>query len=321
MADSFLSQEEVDTLLSGLFESAAASSASYVACDLSSGERVARGGMPKLETINENFVRLLRIKMSKLLRGDVSTSSAEVQRVTYNSFIEGLGAPTHLTVVRFKPLRGLALIALDPSLVFLIVDRMFGGQGRPQSHSTGRDFTHTEHRVIKRVLDVILACYAKSWEPVLSIVPEHVRSEVNAQLVNLVLPNTEVLDTTTSIVLGSGAGELHICMPYSMLETVQDVLCNVCRDPHGDSEGKWAPMIAQCIEDAEVELVAHLGDTAVTLRDVLSMKLGDVIPLTIRKVVAATVDNRAVMDCTYGVFNGRYALRVENMLCPPQLDR
>jgi flagellar motor switch protein FliM len=72
-------------------------------------------------------------------------------------------------------------------------------------------------------------------------------------------------------------------------------------------------LLAQGVEDAEVELIAHLGDAAVTLRDVLSMKPGDVIPLTIPKVVAATVDSRAVMDCTYGVFNGRYALRVEKM--------
>jgi flagellar motor switch protein FliM len=313
MAESFLSQDEVDTLLSGLFEGDAESAPSYEACDLSSGEHVARGGMPKLETINDTFLRLLRGKMSKLLRRDVSASCAEVRRTSYGNFIESLSAPSHFTVVRFKPLRGLALVALDPLLVFLIVDRMFGGLGRPQSHATGRDFTHTEHRIIKRVLDVVLACYAKSWEAVLSIVPEHVRTEVNAHLVNLVLPNTEVLDTATSIVVGSCAGELHICMPYPMLEPVQDALCNGCHDPRGNSDGKWAPLLAEGVEDAEVELIAHLGDAAVTLRDVLSMKPGDVIPLTIPKVVAATVDSRAVMDCTYGVFNGRYALRVEKM--------
>jgi flagellar motor switch protein FliM len=102
-------------------------------------------------------------------------------------------------------------------------------------------------------------------------------------------------------------------MPYSMLDPVQDALCNVCRD-QGDSDGKWEKLLAQGVEDAEVELIANLGDASVTLRDVLSMKPGDVIPLTIPRVVAGTVDSRAVMDCTYGVFNGRYALRVEKML-------
>jgi flagellar motor switch protein FliM len=73
-------------------------------------------------------------------------------------------------------------------------------------------------------------------------------------------------------------------------------------------------VIAQHLQDAEVELVAHLGAAAVTLRDILNMKQGDVIPLSIRKVVAAEVDSIPVMDCTYGVFNGRYALRVEKVL-------
>jgi flagellar motor switch protein FliM len=314
MAESFLTQEEVDALLHGLFEGSVESSKSYVACDWSSHEHIARSGMPKLETINEGFVRLLRCDMSRFLRQSVSTSSAEVQRKKYNDFIQSLGSSTHLTVVHFNPLQGPALIALDRDLVFLIVDRMFGGEGLVQAHSAGRDMTQTEHRIIKRVLEVILASYAKSWEPVLSIAPQHVRTEVNAHLVNLALPNTEVVDTTVSIVIGSFSGELHVCMPYAMLEPIQDVLCSVRRDPRGDGCGEWAPAIAQCLQDAEIELVARLGAAAVTLRDILSVKIGDVIPLTIGKVVAAEVDDVAVMDCTYGVFNGRYALRVEKML-------
>jgi len=314
MAESFLTQEEVDALLHGLFEGSVESSKSYVACDWASHEHIARSGMPKLETINEGFVRLLRCDMSRFLRQTVSTSSAEVQRKKYNDFIQSLGSSTHLTVVHFNPLQGPALIALDRDLVFLIVDRMFGGEGLVQAHSAGRDMTQTEHRIIKRVLEVILASYAKSWEPVLSIAPQHVRTEVNAHLVNLALPNTEVVDTTVSIVIGSFSGELHVCMPYAMLEPIQDVLCSVRRDPRGDGCGEWAPAIAQCLQDAEIELVARLGAAAVTLRDILSVKIGDVIPLTIGKVVAAEVDDVAVMDCTYGVFNGRYALRVEKML-------
>jgi flagellar motor switch protein FliM len=314
MAESFLTQEEVDALLHGFIEGPAESSKSYVSCDFSSLDHVTRSGMPKLETINEGFVRLLRCDMSRFLCQSVSTSSAEVQRKKYNDFIQSLGTSAHLTIVRFNPLQGLALIALDRDLVFLIVERMFGGEGLAQAHSAGRDMTKTERRIMKRVLEVILASYAKSWEPVLAIVPQHVRTEVNAHLVNLALPNAEVVDTTVSIVIGSYSGDLHVCMPYAMLEPIQDVLCSVRRDPRGDGCGEWAPAIAQCLEDAEIELVSRLAVAAITLRDILSMKIGDVIPLTIGKVVAAEVDDVAVMNCTYGVFNGRYALRVEKML-------
>jgi flagellar motor switch protein FliM len=314
MAESFLSQEEVDALLSGFCDQPQESGPTFVACDLSSQERVTRRAMPRLERINESFVRLLRANLSKFLRQNVSMSTPEVQRRRYSDFIQGVGPSTHLTVVRFKPLRSLALIALDPDLVFLIVDTMFGGAGRFHSQPTGRDLTNTEHRIIKRALDVVFSCYAKSWEPVVSIVPEHVRTEVSAQFANVALPNDVVIDTSLSIVLGEFSGEMRICMPSTMLEPIQDILCNVCHDPHGRYEGRWAPVSAQHLQDAEIELVAQLGAVAVTLGDILKMKFGDFIPLSMQKVVAAEVDHVPVMDCTYGVFNGRYALRVERVL-------
>jgi flagellar motor switch protein FliM len=314
MAESFLSQEEVDALLSGVCDEPEDSSPPFIACDLSGQERVTRSGMPRLETINETFAKLLRANLSKFLRRTVSTSSPEVHRKKYSAFMQGLGAAANLTVVRFKPLQGLTLIALDADLVFLIIDRMFGGEGRFHSHPGGRDLTHTEHRITRRLVDVILSTYAKAWEPVLAIVPEYVRTEPNAQLANVTLPNSSVIETTLSIVLGSFSGEMRICTPYAVLEPIQEVLCNVCQDAHARTDGKWAPVIAQHLQDAEIELVAQLGGAAVTLRDILNMKQGDVIPLSIRKVVAAEVDSIPVMDCTYGVFNGRYALRVEKVL-------
>jgi flagellar motor switch protein FliM len=314
MAESFLSQEEVDALLGGFCDHSEESGPRFAACNLSSRERVTRNAMPRLETINENFVRLLRAKLSKFLRQNVSTSAPEVQRRKYSDFIESVGASTHLTVVRFKPLQSLALIALDPDLVFLIVDTMFGGAGRFHSQPSGRDLTHTEQRIVKRVLDVVFSCFATSWEPVLSIVPEYVRTEGSAQFANVALPNDVVIDTSLSIVLGAFSGEMRICLPSSMLEPIQDISCNLRRNPEGQHEGKWAAALAQHLQDAEVELVADLGAAAVTLADILKMKPGDFIPLTLQKVVAAEVDDVPVMDCTYGVFNGRYALRVERVL-------
>ncbi len=95
-----------------------------------------------------------------------------------------------------KPLRGTALIVLDPGLVFLLVDNLFGGDGRFHTRVEGRDFTQTEQRIIHRILDIIFETYAKSWEPVYPIEFEYIRSEMNTQFANIATPNEVVVSTT-----------------------------------------------------------------------------------------------------------------------------
>jgi flagellar motor switch protein FliM len=314
MADSFLSQEEVDALFKGVDEEPEDSAPSAVPCDLATQERVVRGRLPNLEVINKLFVSLLRADMASYLHCTVLTSVDEPRRSKYCDFIGGLGAPTSLNLVRLKPLRGTALIVLDPDLVFLIVDKMFGGDGRFHSRIKGREFTHTEQRIIGRVLEQIMKSYARAWAPVFPIEVEHVRSESSTHLANVAMPNDLVIETTVSMVLGPVTGEMHVCMPYSMIEPIRHVLCNVSKERSPEGGRDWAPLIADRLQGAEVELVAHLGDAPVTLRDILNMKLGDVIPLNVRQIVAAKVDDVQVMDCSYGTLNGRYALRVERLL-------
>jgi len=314
MAESILSQEEIDTLLNGVPAACEGGDPPPAPCDLGTQERVSRGAMPRLQIINESFSRLLRARMSSFLRRDVSTSTPEMTRTKFTEFTRRLGSPTSLALVRLKPLRGTALVVVDPDLVFLIVDRMFGGEGRVRSHQNGRGLTQTDERIIRRTLDVVFAAYAKAWEPIFPIAPEYVRTETNAQLATIAAPNDVVVETTLNIVLGSFSGELGICMPYAMIEPIRDVLCNVCHAVEAGQDNSWATAISRHLQDAEVELVADLGGAAVTLRDILKMKLGDVIPLSIRNMVAAKVDDVPVLDCTYGTFNGHYALRVERVL-------
>jgi len=314
MAENFLSQEEVDALFKGVDDEPQDSGPSVLPCDLATQERIVRGRMPTLDVINKHFANLLRADMASFLRSSVLTSVDETRRSKYSDFIGRMGAPTSLNLVRLNPLRGCGLIVLDPDLVFLVVDKLFGGEGRFHPHAKGREFTHTEQRIIRQVLDRVMKSYAKAWEPVLPIDVEHVRSESSKQLANIVMPNDVVIATTLSMVVGSVAGDMHICMPYSMIEPIRHVLCNVSKEKLPESGRDWASLMADRLQEAEVELVAHLGDAPVTLRDILRMKLGDVVPLNVRQVVAAKVDDVVVMDCTYGTLNGRYALRVERLL-------
>ncbi|MCH8618811.1 flagellar motor switch protein FliM [Undibacterium sp. TS12] len=319
MSDNFLSQEEVDALLKGVTgdqdDSQSLEDTSGVRpYNLATQERIVRGRMPTLEIINERFARLLRIGLFNFLRRSAEVSVGTVRVSKYSEFIRNLVVPTNLNLVHMKPLRGTSLIVLDPGLVFLLVDNLFGGDGRFHTRVEGRDFTQTEQRIIHRILEIIFETYAKSWEPVYPIEFEYIRSEMNTQFANIATPNEVVVSTTFTIELGPVSGEMHLCMPYSMIEPIRDILTSSLQGETLEVDKRWVRLMTQQIQIAEVEIVADLGTTRVTLGDILNMKEGDVIPLSIPEIISAKVDGTPVMECKYGIFNGQYALRVEKLI-------
>lgn len=323
MGKEFLSQEEVDALLKGVTgESDAAPEAepesgvrSY---NLGKQERIVRGRMPTLEIINDRFARLLRIGMFNFMRRspEIAVSPVKVQK--YSEFIRNLVVPTNLNVVHMKPLRGSCLFIFDPSLVFAVVDNMFGGDGRFHSRVEGRDFTPTEQRIIQRMLAVVFEDYEKSWASVHPVKFEHVRSEMHTQFANIATPSEIVVTASFNIEIGQSGGPLHVVMPYSMLEPIRDVLYSALQGDSYEPDKRWVRMLSKQVQLAEVELVAQFARIPTTVEQILGMKAGDVIGTDIPKTVVAEVDGVPVFDCTYGTQNGQYAIKVDRILAVRQ---
>jgi flagellar motor switch protein FliM len=230
MAGDFLSQDEVDALLKGVTgeadepEESQGDSSSIRAYNLGTQERIVRGRMPTLELVNERFARYLRIGMFNYMHRNAEISVGPIRVQKYSEFIRNLVVPTNLNLVIAKPLRGTALFVFDPNLVFLVVDNMFGGDGRFHTRVEGRDFTATEQRIIQGLLNVVFAEYSKSWKPVHDINFEYIRSEMNSQFANIATPSEIVVSTTFTLEFGGATADMHICFPYSMLEPIRDLL-------------------------------------------------------------------------------------------------
>jgi flagellar motor switch protein FliM len=201
-----------------------------------------------------------------------------------------------------------------------MVDNLFGGDGRFHTRVEGRDFTQTEHRIIQRILNIVFEAYSKSWEPIYPIDFEFIRSEMNTQFANIATPNEVVVAVTFAIELGQISGEMHMCMPYSMIEPIKDLLTSSLQAENLEVDKRWIRLMRQQIQMAEVEIVADLGTAAISLRDIVDMKVGDIIPLNIPETIEAKVDGVPVMECAYGKFNGQYTLRVEKLLSTSTSD-
>ncbi len=320
MVQDFLSQDEVDALLKGVTgevdeaeetEEADGTIRSY---NIGTQERIVRGRMPTLELINERFARYLRIGLFNYMHRNCEISVGPIRVQKYSEFIRNLVVPTNLNLVIVKPLRGTSLFVFDPNLVFLVVDNMFGGDGRFHTRVEGRDFTPTEQRIIQGLLNVVFTEYSKSWKPVYDINFEYIRSEMNSQFANIATPSEIVVSTTFTIEFGGATSDMHICFPYSMIEPIRDLLYSSMQSDQISSDKRWTSTLRKQLQSAEVEIVAQLASTSISLGQILKLKTGDIIPIQIPEKINAYVDSVPLMECRFGQQNGQYALKVERFI-------
>ena len=284
-------------------------------------ERIVRGRMPTMEIINERFARLFRISLYNFIHRSSEISVGPVRVMKFSEFIRNLPVPANLNLVQVKPLRGNALFIFDPNLVFMVVDSLFGGDGRFHTRVEGREFTQTEHRIIQKLLEVVFQSYGKSWETVQKLDFEFMRSEVNPQFANIATPNEVVVVTTFEVEFTGVGGSLHICMPYAMIEPIRELLYSTMQGDHVIADKRWLHMLSKQIQSAEIDLTAVLGHAMTNVDHVLKMRVGDVIPLEVADNIQVMVDNVPVMECKYGASNGQYALKVEKMLATEPAEK
>ena len=319
MSDQFLSQEEVDALIDGVNGDALppadeGNSGDAKAYDLAKQERIVRGRMPTLEIINERFARNLRLALFNFIRRspEISVGQAKVQK--YGAFLRNIVVPANINVMQVRPLRGSGLLICEPSLVFAMIDSLFGGSGKTQTRIEGRDFSPTEQRIIRRVVDLVCDEYRKAWKDVFPLELEYVRAEMHTQFANIATPSEIMVTTSFEIDIGETGGAMHFCIPYATLEPIRDTLYSQVRTGNQESDRRWVNLLTQQIQVAEVDLVAELAETTATVAQLMSLKPGDFIELDMNETIEAKVDNVPVFECRYGVSNGRYSIRVQSMI-------
>ncbi len=329
MSTEILSQDEVDALLKGVsgqdedkdkVEAAPESTEGPRPYNMGKQERIVRGRMPTMEVINERFARLLRVGLFNFMRKSPDITVKPVKVVKYGEFIRNLVVPTNLNIVQTKPLRGNSLIIFDPTLVFTVIEDMFGGDSRFSTRVEGRDFTPTEQRILQRMLSVVLECYNKAWQPVFPLSMEFLRSEMNTQFATIATPSEIVIASTFSMELASAGGDIHVVTPYSTMEPIRDQLYSSTQGDGAEPDSRWMQMLGRQVQHAEVELTAHLARAQITLAKVLGMRRGDVIGMDIKPTLTAEVDGVPIFECRYGVLNGKYAIKVEKIIAISQKE-
>jgi len=314
-ADDLLSQDEIDLLLHGV-DSGAVDTQPVLdpgvarQYDFASQDRIIRGRMPTLEMINERFVRLWRIGLFNLIRRSANVSVRGIDLVKFGEYLHSLYVPSNLNLIRFKPLRGTGLIVFEPKLVFAIVDMFFGGDGRYPTRIEGRDFTPTEMRVIHLMLKHTFSDLIEAWAPVLDIEPEYINSEVNPHFANIVSPREYVVACRFHVDLEGSSGDIHVTLPYSMLEPIRELLDAGIQSDRIDRDASWNNVLREQLKLVEVSVSSILAKKELDIGHLTQLKVGDIIPIEISTQVPVCVEGIPLLQGEFGQIEGKNAVKI-----------
>ena len=320
MNQQILSQDEVDALLQGITgesqkqEKEETPSGGIRDYNLASQERIVRGRMPTLEIINERFARNIRLGLFNFIRKSPEVAIGAITVQKYSAFLRDIVVPTNFNIVSVRPLRGSGLIVCEPTLVFAVIDSLFGGIGKFQTRIEGRDFSPTEMRIIQRLVDLIVGEYKKAWASIYPLELDYQRSEMQPQFATIAAPGEIIVATSFTLEIGESTGTIHFCIPYATLEPIRDVLFSSMQGDTQEPDRRWLNLLKQEIQSAQVELVAELATAPATVEQLLAFKPGDFIELDLHPNIEVNVAGVPVLECHYGTSNGRYALKVDHLL-------
>ena len=316
MADEILSQEEIDALLHGVDDGdietesdVGSENSDYSSYDLTSQDRIVRGRMPTLELINERFARHTRVSLFNMLRRSAEVSIGGVQVQKFGEYIQTLYVPTSLNMVRVQPLRGMALFVLEAKLVFKLVDNFFGGDGH-HAKIEGREFTPTELRVVQMLLEQAFKDLEEAWKPLFEMKFDCVGSEVNPAMANIVSPSEAVIVSSFHIELDGGGGDMHITMPYSMIEPIKDILDSGMTGDVHEVDERWIKALRRDILRASVDLECTVVEKQMSLRDIIDLKQGDVIAVDIPEALTLRANGVPIYKTRMGTSRGNLGLEI-----------
>ena len=317
-----LSQDEIDQLLTAISTGDTENedykqvntSRKIKIYDFKRPDKFSKEQLRTVSNMHESFARLTTTSLSAQLRSLVHVHVATVDQLTYEEFIRSIPTPTTLAVIKMDPLKGNAVLEIDPTITFCMIDRLFGGRGAT-SGNKNRDLTDIEQEVMEGVIVRILANIREAWTQVIDLRPRFAQIETNPQFAQIVPPNEMVVLITLETKVGDEEGMMNFCIPYLVLEPIISKLSSQFwfSSVRKSSTTQYLGTIKQQLTTVDMDVVADIGTINLPIRDVLSLRVGDVVRLSNIKVgdpISLSIGNKKKFYCQPGVVGKKMAVQI-----------
>jgi len=278
-------------------------------------DRVSKDQMRTLQNLHEGYARLFSTTLTNFLRTFVEIELVSVDQLTYSEFVMSISNPSCIYVFKMEPLEGTAIMEINPSLVFFIIDRLFGGQGRPSEQN--RELTLIEQNVIHRIVERGLNDLKDVWEHVGVFSPKIDAYETNPQFVQIAPPGETVILISLEVRMQNASGLMSICFPYMLLESVINNLSGESwMSSQSLSTHETRSVMEEEIQDVELNVATVIGKTSLTIRDLLQLQRGDVLCLDkpFESDLMVQVEGKSKLAAKSGLIGRKKAVRITKII-------
>lgn len=321
-----LSQDEIDQLLTAISSGdteaddfkPVSDTRKIKIYDFKRPDKFSKEQLRTVSNMHETFARLTTTSLSAQLRSLVHVHVASVDQLTYEEFIRSIPTPTTLAVVNMDPLKGNAVLEIDPAITFCMIDRLFGGRG-VTSQNKNRDLTDIEQSVMEGIIVRILANMREAWTQVIDLRPRLGQIETNPQFAQIVPPSEMVVLITLETKVGDEEGMMNFCIPYLTIEPIISKLSSQFwfSSVRRSSTTQYLGTLKEKLASVDMEVVAEVGSISLPIKDVLSLRTGDIVRLSNTKVgdpLILSVGNKKKFYCQPGVVGKKMAVQVTGKL-------
>ena len=325
MAD-ILSQEEIDALLDVVEDDGNVDSIESIdehamhqrqvtLYDFKRPKRVSKEQLRAFRGVHDKMARSLASQISSIMRSIVEIQLHSVDQMTYGEFLMSLPNPTSFNVFSIKPLEGNGVIEINPSIAFPMLDRLLGGKGEPFDAS--REFSDIELSLFETILRVMMSTLKEAWGQVMDVYPTIESKESSPNVVQIVAQNEIVVMVVMEIIIGHSSGMMNICYPVIALEPIlpklasRDLMLN-----ETNSKKSRNAELQVLLGGAKVDVEANLGGAELTMKDVLELKVGDILRLSspADDIVTLSIDGKERFKGEMGLRRFRKSIQISEII-------
>ena len=326
-----LSQEEIDQLLTAINAGdtepedfrPAADTRKIKIYDFKRPDKFSKEQIRTVSIMHETFARLTTTSLSAQLRSMVHVHVASVDQLTYEEFIRSIPTPTTLAVINMDPLKGNAILEIDPSITFSIIDRLFGGKG--EGTKAQHELTDIEASVMESIIVRVLGNMREAWATVIDLRPRLGQIDTNPQFAQIVPPTEMVVLVTLETKIGEVEGMMNFCIPYLTIEPIVGKLSTQFwfSTAHRNATSENLNVLKEKLSTVDVNVVAEIGKINIPVRDVLSLRSGDVIRLYNTRTdepYSLNIGNKPKFLCRPGLIGKKLAVQITKKIAELDTD-
>lgn len=281
------------------------------AYDLVARDKIGRGRMPVLDRLNERWVTEFQRKLGDLVRQPVEVALQQVTLAPYGDWLASVPVPTSLNLCSVKPWPRSALIAVEGKLLFVLVDKYYGGGGKTAATAVRETLTPTENRLNKIIVDLLTEQFRRAFAPIVTLEFAHAQTEINPHYINMATPSETMVVTRVEVTLAEGVGgAVTLVVPLSSFEPVRDKLAEGLKTVSAESRQRWHKSLRAQLENTQLDLTSVFLETEISMRDLLQLQPGDVLPIEMPKTATLRAGSRPLLRGKFGRSRGYNAVSV-----------